>query len=181
MKADNKEEMTKALTTIADLSREGVAEIRSFMNGLENNEATWRDLAAEFRRHGHSMIEPHNISFSIDTCLSVEEEQPGVFAYLMLFRILREALTNVIKHSRAKKVEVFFSAGCERLNLCVRDDGIGFNEGTVMGRGLANMKARADEIGGKLSVDSGPGTRVQLEVPLPLLCPSEEMDYPCAS
>jgi signal transduction histidine kinase len=170
-KADSMEATKKALATIAELSREGVAEIRSFMNVLENREATWRDLTAEFRRHGHSMIEPHNIAFSIDAQVTLEEEQPGVFLYLMLFRIFSEALTNVVKHSRARCVDVLFAAGRDGLTLAVRDDGIGLGEGNVMGRGIANMKARAGEIGGKLTVSSGPGTCVRLEMPLPLPYP----------
>jgi signal transduction histidine kinase len=173
-KADSTAEAKKALATISNLSREGVAEIRSFMNCLENNESTWHDLAAEFRSHGNSMIEPHNISFSIVARVSLDEEKPGIFLYMTLFRIFREALTNVIKHSGAKQVDVSFYANDERVNLTILDDGVGFKEGNVMGRGIANMKSRAAEIGGNMTIDSCPGARIHLDLPLPVRYPEME-------
>ncbi len=164
-KGESVVEMKKALAVIAELSREGVAEIRSFMNGLENGESTWNDLAAEIRRYGSYVTEPHNISFAVNTEVSTGDEKPGIFLYLMLFRISREALTNVIKHSRARNVEVSFTVGNTGVTLSVLDDGIGLKEETVTGRGIANMKARAGEIGGHLTVTSGPGTCVRFEMP----------------
>lgn len=167
LKSDSVPELKKALAVIAELSREGVAEIRSFMNGLENREATWRELAAELRRHGHGITEPHNITFAISEQVDPLDEKPGIFLYLTLFRIFREALTNVIKHSRARNVEVGFAVNSRGITLSVCDDGIGLAEGIVMGRGIANMKARAGEIGGTLVIVSGPGACVRLETPLP--------------
>jgi signal transduction histidine kinase len=164
-KSESVAEMKKALAVIAELSREGVAEIRSFMNGLENGEATWNDLAAELRRHGSCVTEPHNISFDIKTEVSRGDEKPGIFLYFMIFRICREALTNIIKHSRAKCVEINFIAGNAGVTLSVCDDGIGFKEETITGRGIANMRARAGELGGYLTIVSGPGTCVRFEMP----------------
>jgi len=173
-KTDSITETKRALATISELSREGVAEVRSFMNGLENKESTWHDLAAEFRRHGNSMIEPHNISFSIDARINLDDERPGIFLYMTLFRVFREALTNVIKHSGAKQVDVFFLAENEQVILTILDDGIGFEEECIMGRGIANMKSRAAEIGGNVTIDSCPGARIHLEMPLPVRYPEME-------
>lgn len=51
------------LGTIAELSRELMGELRSFMNTLESRELTWQELAAEIRRHGTTMLVPHDITF----------------------------------------------------------------------------------------------------------------------
>lgn len=56
----------------------------------------------------------------------------------------------------------------DKLLLTVQDDGIGLTEGDKVGRGLRNIKARAEEMGGKVTVTSDKGTRVGLILPLPL-------------
>lgn len=173
--SDSLDETKKTLAAIAGLSSEGVSEFKGFMCVLEDKEVTWQDLAAEFKRHGNSVVEAHNMSFAIDACLSMGEEKPGVFLYLMLFKIFREALDNAVKHSQAENVEVFFCAGHDRLALNIHDDGIGFDEGNGIGRGVADMKARAGEIGGKLTIYSGRGASIQLEAPLPFCHPAGEL------
>ncbi len=171
LKASNVEEMQKYLKTILELSREGNFEIRSFMNSIENREACWNDLAAEFRRHGSNMIESHNITFSINTEMENGLSQTGTFLYLTLFRIYKEALANVIRHSQATVVSIYLKVTADKLKLRIMDNGIGIAEGNSLGRGLANMRARAREIGGELNISTSKGTIIYLELPLPINFP----------
>jgi signal transduction histidine kinase len=88
------------------------------------------------------------------------------------YRIAQEALTNAVRHAGASKVSVVLQTVGQRLQLTVRDDGRGFDIGTVSeseGIGLAGMRERANLVGGRLRVRSTPGqgTEVCLEVPLP--------------
>ncbi|MFI5167614.1 MAG: PAS domain S-box protein [Thermoanaerobaculales bacterium] len=90
---------------------------------------------------------------------------------IALFRITQEALTNVVKHARAQRVEVTVSPHGEMLRLMVADDGAGFDRqslgpaGEGRGWGLATMRERALAINGNLEIDSSPGrgTRILLE------------------
>lgn len=90
-----------------------------------------------------------------------------------IFLIVKEALTNALKHAGAKEVRVQASATANTLEIEVRDDGRGFDSfkpalpGKRQGRG--NMQARAEAIGGKLTVHSaaGQGTSVKLRVDFP--------------
>ena len=66
LKSGKPDSMLQALTAITELSREGGAEIRSFMNGFENQDASWHELTAEFRRAASSTLEPHGIAFSLE-------------------------------------------------------------------------------------------------------------------
>lgn len=82
--------------------------------------------------------------------------------------VLREALTNAAKHARASTVEVLLQFGDGMLSLMVTDDGVGITES---GRrsGLANITARANELGGVCSVervDESGGTRLRWSVRL---------------
>ena len=54
------------------------------------------------------MIQTHNIAFSIETDVQDITEQPGSLTWVNIFKIYKEALTNVIKHSKATEVSVGF-------------------------------------------------------------------------
>lgn len=85
-----------------------------------------------------------------------------------LLSSLREALSNVARHARARHVEVELSVGDE-IRLRVTDDGVGAGPGAHRGgRGLPNMAERAESLGGSfaLSVRPGGGTEVTWSVPL---------------
>ncbi|MFB9209639.1 sensor histidine kinase [Nonomuraea spiralis] len=69
---------------------------------------------------------------------------------------MREALSNVERHSRAKTVSVAVTTGPSGLRLTVSDDGQGLPDGRT-GRGIARMRAAFAELGGSLSVKGVPG------------------------
>lgn len=88
-----------------------------------------------------------------------------------IYRIAQEALTNILKHARAKHVAVRLSLGEENLRLQITDDGVGFDPqavGEKSGLGLRGIAERAQRIGGKLRVRSAPGkgTTIDVEVGL---------------
>jgi len=95
---------------------------------------------------------------------------------LALFRILQESLTNVHRHSQAKKVEVSLALEGDKVTLVVEDHGKGIprevlerfaKSSTNVGVGLAGMRERAKELGGTLNVDSGKkGTRLTVVIPI---------------
>ena len=92
-----------------------------------------------------------------------------------LFRIVQEALTNIAKHSGAKRVEVRLEAGEDELRLSVRDDGGGFvvdDEARADAFGLLGMEERARLMGASLRITSEPGRGTEIEVRLPLPEPS---------
>ncbi|HGY57163.1 MAG TPA: hypothetical protein ENK44_15755 [Caldithrix abyssi] len=91
------------------------------------------------------------------------------------YRIIQEALNNIVKHARADKVEIKIEKKRKYLYTIVRDNGKGFDIKKVkaanhskIGLGLANMQERARLIGGKFHISSNPkeGTRIELKMPL---------------
>ena len=87
------------------------------------------------------------------------------------FRIVTEAVTNVVKHARATSCRVELAVRHGRLRLAVSDDGQASpSAGVPTGHGLQTMKERAEELRGRLTVTRGPdgvGTDVVAELPLP--------------
>lgn len=86
---------------------------------------------------------------------------------LVAYRILQEALTNVLKHARAGNVEVVVAVDRDRLELGVRDDGVGAPDPPVYGHGRMGMRERVQAVGGTLT--DGPastGYLVSATIPL---------------
>ena len=87
-----------------------------------------------------------------------------------LFRILQEALTNVMRHAQAQTVELTLSVEGQALCLCISDDGQGFvpESGRPTSFGLVGMRERVLMLGGTLSLHSKPGEGTTLSVRVPL-------------
>ena len=156
-----------SLATIAELARESLTEIRSFIQSLDTRELTWQAVAAEFRAIGSRTIESHGIRFSLDASVPDVGTTPTSSIAMNLFRIYKESLANIIKHAKAKTVDVRLSVRGRLVSLEVRDDGIGLDGKRGSGRGLTNMKNRSLEMGGGLEVVNDNGTLVRLEFPIP--------------
>lgn len=91
----------------------------------------------------------------------------------MLFRIVQESFTNIIKHAQATKVNVVLRFKKSGITIVVKDNGLGFDAEKTMsskgrlGMGLLGMKERAELVRGTLTIKSGPkrGTEITVDVP----------------
>jgi signal transduction histidine kinase len=97
---------------------------------------------------------------------------------LCAYRVLQEALQNVVRHSGAEVAHVALNATADTLHLTVRDDGAGFDTTRIdgaAGLGLLSMRERTRLLNGSLTVVSAPGhgTCVSLELPLRSAAPSD--------
>ena len=93
---------------------------------------------------------------------------------IALFRIVQEALNNIIKHARASESRVSLRQNAQSVELTISDNGIGFDTARkpIMGgygMGTTTMRERAEAIGAKLQLHSAPGegTRVTVELSWP--------------
>src|SRR6185436_12972740 len=114
-----------------------------------------------------------------ETAIEPQVEVNGTFRPLArlvednLLRIGQEAINNAVKHAHAQRIFVSLVFGARRVQLSIRDDGLGFDyQATGNGRGghfgLVGMRERAEQIGGSLSIHSseGSGTEVVADVPI---------------
>jgi len=86
-----------------------------------------------------------------------------------IMNILREAVSNSLRHGHSRNVTLLAGRSDQEIALAVQDDGAGFvASGRGSGHGMANMQARAVELGGSLRIESTPGkgTRVLLSLPV---------------
>lgn len=90
---------------------------------------------------------------------------------MAVYRIFQEALTNVLRHAQATRIDLFMSSNDGEFILEIRDNGIGISEeeSVITGSlGLLGMRERAQLVGGKLSITGtrDKGTTVIVRVPL---------------
>ncbi|MFC1712534.1 sensor histidine kinase, partial [Candidatus Poribacteria bacterium] len=125
-------------------------------------------LAPAIRWYAKNHLERWGIDFGIvgddlDCSLSAKEE-------ICLFRITQEAITNVIRHAQAQRVDIEIGADDGSIYLSVQDDGNGFNVDANCGElclGLKGMEERVNFLGGQIDISSeiGKGTEVFVNIP----------------
>ena len=85
-----------------------------------------------------------------------------------IYRIVQEALHNIVQHANARNVRIAVTQEPDRLLLSIQDDGRGFNPPQERGMGLIGMEERVSALGGRLVVESASGEGTVLRVVLPL-------------
>ncbi|WP_140910405.1 sensor histidine kinase [Cognatiluteimonas lumbrici] len=136
------------------VARHALAEVRSAVTGIRS-----ADLAAELAS-ARLLLESSGIALDYEPTPSLPAETERTLAL-----VLREAATNIARHSQASIARVAFDAGGGRLRMRVSDDGRGCSRGE--GNGLAGMRERVRQLGGRLVLASTrSGTSLEIEVPL---------------
>lgn len=126
-------------------------------------------LAATVRNHLDVVGRAHGLAVSVRADGAVDRLTSDV--QREVFRVVQEAVTNVVRHAGASRIGVAIDADGDQIRMTVDDDGAGFDprERAIRSRrlGLTSMRERAHALGGRLRVDSSPGhgTTVTLEVP----------------
>ncbi len=146
-----------------------ISELRQFILSLEPELPSGESLIAALnalvqrtRRITNTQIQM-NVDEKIETALS-----PYLSVHLM--NLIREGLSNSVRHASANTITVSLQQDASRLRLQITDDGVGFNpdSSSMSGSGLRNMRARVRELGGALAITSPEGSGTTIVVILPL-------------
>lgn len=153
---------------IAEALRGCIAEMRIALDTLAPQERDFRSTFGNFLFRWRNQLLACGIRPTWDIDVPDEALQLSPHAALQLLRIAQEALTNTVKHARATAVNVQLRVEGDTLRLEVRDNGQGLADPAAPGgRGLANMRSRAEQLGGRLELERGAdGTRVCVQIPL---------------
>ncbi|MDQ6855378.1 MAG: GAF domain-containing sensor histidine kinase [Actinomycetota bacterium] len=153
---------------IRALARETQAELRSLVFELRPPRLEDDGLVATVGKDLDVLARAHGLKADLRVHGAPELESSEE---LELYRIVQEALNNVVRHGRADAVMVDVDLADGRVAITIRDDGAGFDPGARAIRerrlGLTSMRERAEGLGGTLVVESAPGagTTVRVEVP----------------
>jgi signal transduction histidine kinase len=157
------------LHNVEEIAREISTDIHGLSHELHPSKLDTLGLVAatagfcrEFSRQHGILI--HFVHHQMDQLITKE-------VALCIFRIVQEALRNVVKHSGAKEASVELSGYGDGIDLCVSDAGAGFDPKSskaMGGIGLISMRERVRLVGGYLSIESEPsrGTCIRAQIPL---------------
>lgn len=163
--------VTKFMTTldhaIGQLNQV-MGEVRNFIASLESHVIQGGDFPAALR----TMVQTMSASSSAKCLIRIDEaaaRRLSTEEALHIINIVREGLSNALRHSRATRIVVSLRELVHTIRLTIRDDGIGFNTRSArgVGHGLGNMAARAKKVKGSFALQSKPwkGTKILLDLP----------------
>lgn len=154
-----------------DLAHDVLIEARRTMWAFTHESVNAKDPAIALARRAKQLFADTSVKLGLSLQKGTRPMSPEMRSGL--FRIGKEALTNVRKHAQATKVRLELVYRRRQVQLAVEDDGCGIMRAAVptveSGYGLTSMRQRAERMGGKLVVESQPnrGTRVVALVPFP--------------
>jgi signal transduction histidine kinase len=157
---------------ISSLAREALEEMRLSVRGLTGKPVRLADALADWRAEVVSRLGQANIEIDWRGPTDETEQVLPARGYVQTTRILREAVSNIIKHSGASHCKVRCAVHETQFGLNIQDNGKGIPmelDGKLdRGHGMASMKHRAKQMQGQCLVESGPGYGTVIRLTLPL-------------
>lgn len=167
-------EMRSTLTSVIDTLRETCSELRpSTLVPFGLQKAITSDV---------DRFRPNHPELQVHTELMRDGKMLPEHVRLALFRIYRNLLSNVVRHASAQNVTIRLILDAEQVVMEVEDDGVGFNTPSRwidMARrghlGLAGVNERAEAIGGRVEIESEPGTGTLVRTIIPQQAPEVQI------
>jgi signal transduction histidine kinase len=158
---------------VAQILRESIDDMRLAIDALAAEDSDLLSALGNMRFRMEPRLKAAGMELQWDARGLPEELDIDPDAVLPVLRIVQEALTNAIKHSRARAVRVTLGVDhdgdAQWLSIRITDNGRGLAAGTSgSGRGMLNMRNRAGKIGALLKVETVPGAGTMLLLRLPL-------------
>ena len=140
-------------------------QVRDLSHGLDPNSIT----EIEFYQLAEKIfetIEKHGIKVEKHLFISERIDQLNDSILLNIYRILQEAISNIIKHSQANKVHIEILEHENYLMINISDNGKGLNNKNYSGIGLENIKTRVSNLKGTILLKSNDGLSIEIKIPL---------------
>jgi signal transduction histidine kinase len=162
------EALARAIAAVREQVVETLHDVRRLAVELRPKVLDDYGLVAALERLAQTVAEQTGLAFDLEAQLG-DERLPSEIE-TALYRMVQEALTNVVKHGQAGRVSIILARSQGSVTAVVEDDGRGFETDRIYeGLGLDGMRERLALLGGRLKIESRPGAGTTLagEVPLP--------------
>jgi two-component system sensor histidine kinase DegS len=166
---ESQRELADELRSLEDLTRDSMKQIRQFLSGRQSSPLVAGTLVEKLREEARFLHDGMGLDVILES--NPEDLELPPETEREIYYVLREALTNVTRHSHASKVEIHLIRNNGRLQCLLTDNGVGFNrdyKNAGNGFGLLGMERRIKEIGGELLVKSSPGQGTKLSFAISL-------------
>ena len=166
MSYEMEEAKRKPMLELSEMSREAMERMRDTVWAIDARKDKYENLIDRMRDFAEKNLERKNIShtFSFNGLDGKKFISPEIRQNIYL--IFKEAITNIIRHSDARHVDISFVQEGDKMSLTIHDNGTVTEPGSLAGQGIGNMKMRAVKINGKLSIGTDHGYNVVLELVL---------------
>jgi two-component system, NarL family, sensor histidine kinase DevS len=163
------------LATVHADVREAMADMRLIIDGMSDQDRHLSALVADLRHETVNRLVLANIHVEWPISPVFDDERPvDALNARVLFSVVRELMSNVIRHAGATTASVGCDLAGDMLAFSVRDDGCGFDLGSeatlgngTLGNGLRNIRKRLEELGGSIQAHSGKqGTTIAIRLPI---------------
>jgi two-component system sensor histidine kinase UhpB len=168
------------IETLQEMARQLDADVAFRVRGLRSAILETGGLAAALREYVGNWSQHYSVPMRLHTNVSGDHRLPPEVESTM-YRVAQEALNNVIKHARARRVDIALERHADHVSLIIEDDGVGFDTSKaandaygLSGVGLVGMRERVALIGADLQIESkvGRGTTIFVRAPLPGMPPA---------
>jgi signal transduction histidine kinase len=164
------------LSEIAETARGLVDSMSEIVWSIDPRHDDLRSVIVHLRQFASDVLEARGIKFDFNIAQDLESVKVAPEQRRHLFLILKEAINNISRHSNCNLASIAIHTRNNQLVAEIHDDGCGFDPSHDVtaqtdrrgGHGLENMRARARQLDGTLSLRSSPreGTRLTLNVPI---------------
>lgn len=156
------------LAKIKELASITLADVRRIALDLRPSLLDALGLEAALKRYAREITERYALAIevlvSIPKRLNPDEET-------VLYRVAQEALTNIVRHAKAKQASIVLTSTAKYVQLVIEDNGVGFRPDKLLAAeriGLTGMQERVELFSGNLSIESSPGKGTSVHARLPL-------------
>lgn len=153
-----------------------VDDLRNMASAIDAGDEPIDEVLAMFRERMAGRLARSGVAFDYRCALPIPAPSLDARRLLSLYRLLQEGVANSLRHASPARIDLVAEAdGNGAIRILLSDDGVGFAPETASGspgegRGLANMRRRALQMGGLLEIESAPeqGARLVLTIPTTL-------------
>ncbi|NNF43015.1 MAG: PAS domain-containing sensor histidine kinase [Phycisphaerales bacterium] len=170
-------DVARVATEVDETLEDAIRRIRSLTFELGAPVLYQVGLAAALEALGEKMMHAHGIRFQFQSGPRLPDVDNRV---IVLYRIVRELLTNLVKHANAGKATITVDATATAIEITVADDGTGFDTtdagrdfGPDGGFGLFSVREQVRHLGGHLHIVSAPGAGSRIAVTVPIRSSAE--------
>jgi signal transduction histidine kinase len=164
----------ETMDRLCDQSRTLLRDMNEAVWLINSQRDTFRDLASYAAKYAERFFENTNVRCRFEIDADIPAWPCNIGIRRNLFLAIKEALHNILRHSRASTASLEIRCQRHEMAVIIRDNGRGFdpNAADGSGNGLHNMRARAAEAGGSLKIESIPGAGTVLDFRIPMQAPA---------
>lgn len=153
------------LQKIASISRNAISQMRDLVWSIDSRRQTTKDLMERVQELAEELLLPKDIVFKIENeAIKFPNKKLAPQTKQNIFLIVKEALTNVVRHSNATEVTIAIKQQNQGSCITICDNGT-TSATPSTGLGLSNMNMRAEQIKGGLAITKGSGFCITLQLP----------------